>query len=322
MSSLFLAADTGGSKTIWRVLNACGETVKTVKTIGMASVEEGVIPVKQIVLDAKETIGKEYQFCSIFLSLGGPNTDEVQKALSAAWPEAVITVRRESDGYAILRAARELSCTSAVMCGTGSTAVGMKNGKMRYSGGWGPIYADGGSGGGIGKEALKMFLKSLDGEGKKSGLSMLFEKVTEGLDIEEYADRMEAKRRALNMSRSELAALAPEIYNMFLHGNREAKQLYEEAAEEIARMADDVTDNNILSSVLLCGGFFKNKPELLKLCRDHFASKSNARLVYVEKMEPITGACIITLEEAGINVNHEIFSNILNEKEKKNEICN
>ena len=311
MDDLLLAADSGGSKTLWRILNAEGKTVGRLRTEGMGAAP-GTLRVDQTVRTAFRAFGGA-AFSGIFLSLGGPNTAEVESVLRAAWPDAAVTVSREASGETILRAAAFLGCSSAVLCGTGSTAAGLKNGRMCYSGGWGPLYGDGGSGGGLCRDALCRYLRSLDGSGFQSDLTPVFGFLAAGLDLSVFSQRMEAKKRVGGLSRRELAALLPGLYALCRQGAASAVRLFDEAAEEVCRMAADVTDDRPEAGVLLCGGFFRGKPELVSLCRERFAACSSARMVYESRFDPIVGACVAVLETAGLTVTPALFERILNE---------
>ena len=311
LGNIYLAADSGGSKTIFRLVDEKGTVLTEVKTEGMGAVRAGVLPIRDIIKTAKEKIDIFGKPKAIFLSLGGPNTKEVYDELSTAWKNIPVEVEREACGNSILRAAKYLGCSSVVMCGTGSTAVGFKNNKKVFAGGWGPIYGDGGSGGGIGSEALKKFLRHLDGFDDIGELSQIFSDVTDGLDIEKFEDRMEAKQRALDISRRELAALAPQIYLLALKGNKCAKELYANAAQEIALMADAVCDNDKKSAVLICGGFFKNKPEFVSQCVKEFSQKNAATLIYNEFFSPIAAATISVLV-SNTDADEKVIRKIIN----------
>lgn len=311
MEKLFLAADSGGSKTVWSLIDSTGAQVFSFKTEGLGAVKEGILPVEKTVKTAAENISKVGVPCSIHLSLGGPNTDEVYNALKTAWPGIPIKVEREASGDSILLGAKYLGCTSAVMCGTGSTAVGNTKSGRRYCGGWGPIYGDGGSGGGLGSDALKIFLKKLDKENITDAFSSIFTGLTQGLNISDFYQRMEVKSRALGLSRRELASLAPKIYNLAVNGDDISKKLYEEAADAVAEMAFTVSDNDENTKVLLCGGFFAEKPWFLNLCCEKFAKLSWAQLYFVEDFSPIIGVKLSVLKNSNIEITENILKEIM-----------
>ena len=304
---MYLAADSGGSKTVWNLIDELGKTVCSCRTEGMGALP-GVLPVRETVQKAAEQLHGNP--AAIHLSLGGPNTEEVRTALEQWWSGIPIKVEREACGDSILLAAEFFGCTAAVMCGTGSTAVGMKNGSRVYCGGWGPVYGDGGSGGGLGSEALKLYLRGLDGLEDLGNFAKIFQFLQNNLNILNFFDRMEVKNRALSLSRRDLAALAPAIYTLFEEKNRAATALFEKAASEVAAMAEAVSDPN--GAVLLCGGFFAEKPKFLAACQE----KTKRKLVYKSEFSPIIGVELSLLKENGINLTDELFATILEENRR------
>lgn len=317
MTKLFLAADSGGTKTVWRLINETGKIVFEHHTDGLGAIKAGILPVNETVLEAKQKINDIGMPSGIFLSLGGPNVDEVLTALNRVWPNIQIEVEREARGDAILYAASFFNCSSVVMCGTGSVAVGDTKSGRCYCGGWGPIYGDNGSGGGIGQEALKLYLKHFDNLENIGSVAEIFSFLSEGLNTSAFEGRVAMKDRILALSRKEIAAFTPKIYDLALKGEKTALELYKKSAKEIALMAYNVSDNNPNSKVLLCGGFFNNSPLLLKLCEQEFANISKAKLLYSAEFAPILGAELSVLKNAQIEITETIFNNIFkNAKEK------
>ena len=310
-NDLYLAADSGGSKTLWVLLDKAGNTVAEYKTHGLGAVKAGILPVLDTVKEAFRYLKSYGTPNGIFLSLGGPNVVEVQDALHTVWEGIPSFVEREASGNAILQAAAFLDCSAAILCGTGSTAMGHTVRGIQYAGGWGPTYGDGGSGGGLGQDALKLFLRSLDGMEEIGKVGELFAPLTAGLDVTGFFGRMEAKSRALGMSRRDLAALAPEIYKLAVDGDTVALGLYRTHAKEIALLANSVSDNSANYKVLICGGFLTNKPLLLDMCCEEFAKLSCARLYYVPAFSPIVAAKMAVLTRYGVSPTRELFDKIL-----------
>lgn len=308
---LYLAADSGGSKTVWVLLDKLGNTVAEHKAHGLGAIKEGVLPVLDTVTEAFKALKPYGMPTGIFLSLGGPNTAEVERALATVWEGVPSFVEREACGNAILQAAAFLDCSAAVLCGTGSTAMGHTVNGTRYAGGWGPVYGDGGSGGGLGQDALKLFLRSLDGMAETDRLGDMFTHITAGLDLDDFSGRMEAKRRALNMSRRELAALAPDIYKLAIDGDPDALGLYRTHAREIALLANAVSDDSDAYKILICGGFLTDKPLLLDMCREELARLSRAKLYYEPDFSPIIAAKLAVLMRYGASPTKELFEKIL-----------
>ena len=180
-----------------------------------------------------------------------------------------------------------------------------------YAGGWGPVYGDGGSGGGLGQDSLKLFLRSLDGMAVIDRLGDLFAPLTAGLDTTDFYSRMEVKRRALAMSRRELAALAPDIYKLALDGDPDARELYRAHAKEIALLANSVSDDSDSYKILICGGFLTDKPMLLDMCRDELSKLSRAKLCYSPEFSPIIAAKMAVLTRYGVSPTKDLFEKIL-----------
>ena len=309
---IYLAADSGGSKTLWSLIDEGGVTVYEAKTAGLGAIKEGLLPVDETVALAANELRLLASPNAIFLSLGGPNTSEVETALKKHFPNIPIKVEREACGDAILRATAYMNCSSVVMCGTGSVAVGDTENGRKYCGGWGPVYGDGGSGGGIGQEALRLYLRDVDGAEDSHGIREIFAFLSEGLDISQFKDRMELKSRAVSLDRKTLASFAPIIYDLWEKGDASAERLYLDSAREIATMAYITSDDKDDTQVLLCGGFFANKPLLLEKCREELKKKSRVSAVYDPNFSPSVAAKIAVLETSGEKVDREIFCRVLN----------
>ncbi len=312
IKKIFLAADSGGSKTEWVVIDDSGTTITQIKTKGLAAIKEGILPVKEIVSEAYEQIKAYGNIESVYLSLGGPNVNEVENALKNLWNHSNIKVEREANGNAMLNAAKMLGCNAVVMCGTGSVAIGDTKVGRKFCGGWGPTYADGGSGGGLCTDALKIFLRSLDGLEQNSSLNRIFSDITKGLNLNVFEDRMEAKKRAVELDRRTLASFAPQIYKAAVNGDHFALKVYENAAKEIANMAFSVSDNTENDNVLLCGGFLSNSPLLLNMAEKFFSQKSKANITYNQRFSPIVAAKVAVLQKENIKISKTLFEKLLN----------
>ena len=313
---IYLAADSGGSKTLWSLIDKSGATIYELKTAGLGAIREGILPIEETVAYAANELKEIASPNAVFLSLGGPNTHEVEAALEKYFPNIPVKVEREACGDAILRAAAYMGCSSVVMCGTGSVAVGDTALGRKYAGGWGPVYGDGGSGGGMGQDALKLYLRDIDGFEPSRGLRDVFSFLSDGLDLSKFKDRMELKSRAVNLDRRTLASFAPKIYELWESGDPAAERLYSDAACEIAKMACCISDDATDSKVLVCGGFFTAKPLLLEKCKEELKKHSRAKIVYVPDFSPSVAAKTAVLETNGERVGDEIFKRIL-ENERK-----
>ena len=121
---LYLAADSGGSKTKWILCDSNGKRVSEFETAGLGATGDGILPVKSEIEKAHEYFEAYTDIGGIFLSLGGANTAEVTESLEYFWQNIPVKVEREACGDAILSGAAYLGASAVVMCGTGSVAVG------------------------------------------------------------------------------------------------------------------------------------------------------------------------------------------------------
>lgn len=313
---IYLAADSGGSKTVWSLVDKSGATIYELKTAGLGAIRDGILPIDETVEYAANELNEIALPSALFLSLGGPNTREVEGALKKHFPNIPVKVEREACGDAILQAATYMGCSSVVMCGTGSVAVGDTALGRKYAGGWGPVYGDGGSGGGMGQDALRLYLRDIDGFEDSHGLRKIFAFLSDGLSLSSFQDRMELKSRAVSLDRKTLALYAPKIYELWEDRDPAAERLYSDAAQEIAKMASRVSDDATDSKVLVCGGFFANKPLLLDRCKEELKKLSRAKIVYAPDFSPSVAAKAAVLQTNGERVDDEIFKRILKNERK------
>ena len=266
---LLLAIDTGGSKSDFLLLDPEKHCLNRTRGKGVAALNPGTIPVEQYLRDGINELGTlTDRIKLVYCSLGGPNVDEVMSALKKLLPEAEIRVGREADGEMILAAAAAYQAKAAVLCGTGSVAVGESHGVRAFAGGWGPYLGDGGSGGGIGYDALRLLLRSVDcGQGERV-LPGVFPELPRQAGT--FAERMSLKMAANRISRAEMAAQVPRIAELAETGEPNAVGLLNKAAEEVAFLARSVTPETPeadADGVLALGGLFNCGELFRELCR-------------------------------------------------------
>ena len=279
---LLLAIDTGGSKSDFLLLDPEKRCLNRSRSKGVGAMNPGTLPVEQYLRDGITGLGPlTSRVKLVFCSLGGPNVDEVAAALKKFFPDAEILVKREADGDMILAAAAAYRAEAAVLCGTGSVAVGESRGVRLFSGGWGPILGDGGSGGGIGYDALRLLLRSVDSGQGESVLPGVFPELPRRAGT--FAERMSLKMAANRISRAEMAAQVPRIAELAEAGEPNAVGLLSKAAEEVAFLARSVTPETPeadADGVLALGGLFDCGELFRELCRGEL-KKARARYHFV-----------------------------------------
>lgn len=313
---VIFAADGGGSKTRMCLLNR--ESVILAETVGAgtAAVQEGLLPVQEIIGGMCRQILADVgvadsMVSSGYFSLGGPNTAEVEKALCLAFPHSKIILDREANGNWLKVCAPLLGIDAVLMAGTGSVAAGLVGGEVVFSGGWGPLYDDAGSGYWLGLAALRKVLLMLDGREKLTPLSEILRKF--GLDSatgRDFKSRMQIKMALLKLSRSEIAGLAPEIFSLSRTGEPAAMEIILQAADALAGLAASVACCP-RAHILGIGGVFKSGEHFQTICVGALKRiRPDAKFVFRDDFDLFKGACIMALTHAGENVGEIVLNNL------------
>jgi N-acetylglucosamine kinase-like BadF-type ATPase len=113
---------------------------------------------------------------------------------------------------------------------------------------------------------------------------------------------MELKRRANLLTRSELAALAPQIFSLAEDGCLAAQKLIEETAEDIASLAASVTGTGSeKKGILACGGMFQTSETFCKMCSRFLAKhRPEHKFKFLKSSGMIACAAIRALTLSGI----------------------
>lgn len=146
-------------------------------------------------------------------------------------------VRIVNDAELVLAAGTPEGWGLALICGTGSIAVGRApGGQLARAGGWGPTLGDEGSGYALGRAALQAVMRAHDGRGPRTAL-------TAGVLTAWGLPGPEALVRRVYRERigpAEIAALAPAVEEAALAGDEAARALVHAAAEELALASQTV----------------------------------------------------------------------------------
>ena len=306
MKRLLLAGDSGGSKTALRLLDCVGNVISEARAAGMANAFAGVLPVRKTLAEGLEQLGQpvdsiEFAFCSV----GGPNAAEVKEAFHSLLPNAErIWVVREGKGIMQLEVARTFGASAAVLAGTGSVAYSRINGVFRFSGGWGPQWDDRGSGFDLGKRALQLRLREIDGRNSPSELAQVFVKLEDGLDLTNYDGLMALQKRVLALTRAEVAAFAPAVFRL-AKSSQTACALVAQLADELTALACAVTPvapEKVFNGILAAGGIFHAGEDFRQICREKLAEKRPQwKWLFLNDAGMLGPASYMALKMAGID---------------------
>ncbi|MGD0815087.1 MAG: N-acetylmuramic acid 6-phosphate etherase [Verrucomicrobiota bacterium] len=197
-------------------------------------------------------------------------TDDLETALAA-------------DGFG---GAAKCATRVLILSGTGSCCYGRKpDGKTVRVGGWGHILGDGGSGYDIGLRGLKESVRFLDREGR---LPLLGRNILQALQMNQPEDLIDWAKAA---GKSEIAALATQVFAAAVKGDRSARGILTVAAEALAGDGIDCARRMVKRGspveFLLAGGVLLKQPG--------FARQVRARLL---QLWPWARATILRREGA------------------------
>ena len=144
-----------------------------------------------------------------------------------------------------------------LIAGTGSIAYGLRQDlSMVRSGGWGSILGDEGSGYWIGLQALKAFARSLEGRDEPTVLTQL---IRNRFGITDPGELLPVVFKP-DLGRKEVAALAPEVIEAMIRGDRMALRIIHTGLGELVLLVQSVRKNLGFTpkTVAVSGGLFQN----------------------------------------------------------------
>lgn len=180
-----------------------------------------------------------------------------------------------------------------LIAGTGSIAVGADSvGRIIRSGGWGHILGDEGSAYWVGLRALNAAIRFQDTRGPQTdllgrALAYFGEKEAVSLIPAIYEDFDKAK----------IAAFARIVAEEQDRGDETARQIFIEAAEELALLATSIAirlgEATIGGKIAFSGGFITNNERLWRDTEARILSTLPRHRVVVPQADATTGACIL-----------------------------
>ena len=166
--------------------------------------------------------------------------------------------------------------------GTGAICIGKKGEVYEYSGGWGHILGDEGSGYWIALQALKRMVNQLDQGIRLCPLSLIIQ------DEFQLWTASHIKRLVYRPSKDKVAAITPFVIREARNGNDDAYEIMMQAGKELARITIDVYNKmqfDLSASIAVSGSILRFVPEIydeFKKC----CEKSVGEVTFVLQSEP------------------------------------
>jgi N-acetylmuramic acid 6-phosphate etherase len=190
---------------------------------------------------------------------------------------------------AAARRNRNVEAEVLVLSGTGSCCFGRRlDGGSAKIGGWGHVLGDRGSGFDVSLRALRAAVCEFDYTGRWPRTGARFLRALMLNSPEELINWVQSS------SKSEIAALAPEVFAARREGDRVAERAAREAAESISRdalaCAAQLAGSRRSVRFILAGGVLRNEQEYARLVGRHLKRARRACSVELLKREGAWGA--------------------------------
>jgi N-acetylmuramic acid 6-phosphate etherase len=256
-----LGVEGGGTKTAW-ALSIDGEIL-----------ESGKLPPSNFRLTSQSQLAKiltelpaETDRVGIFLAGCGTAEDRatLMGVARSVWPAAKIIVGSDRDaGMAACLRDRDGIVVNA---GTGSSVTGRRADRIEKAGGWGHILGDSGGAYFVSIRALRLVLREYD---LRRGERKFAAHILSALALNNFDELV---RWAQTADKTEIAALAPVVFDAADEGDAAAQEIIEAGATVLARFANAVAERLQFDSpeVRLMGGLFE--------CRDSYLVLFGERL--------------------------------------------
>lgn len=302
LDQLVVGIDGGASKTDVAVVTLGGEVVGRGRGVGSCphfiGVEESVRLLDELVTDAAGG-GAVIHASACISGLDLASEVDIYRARLGefAWARQGLIV--ENDLFGLLRTGSENRNAIAVICGTGTNAVGVheSGARVRFHS-LGPLSGDWGGGQGLGQEALWHAARAMDGRGPATALT---ERIGAeyGMTVSELIEAIHLDR----VSELTLSRLAPAVFAASDGGDGVARQLVDRQADEViayVRACADRLGYTGLVDIVLGGGILHARNARL-----HARVEAGVREILPEarlvtpRRAPIVGATLLALEAAG-----------------------
>ena len=239
---MFLAIDSGGSKTDIRVYKFNGEPVFQKKIRGFALAVDSEEPIPELETAIADIVAR-YQIEAAAFNVGGKNVNQARATLERTLSNIPFSVFRESDGTAALTIGKMNDSELVLLAGTGAIIVGHDPGTGRciVAGGWGANISDEGSGYSIGLNALRRSILAMDGTEALTPLTKAITGRETPLSAETDVSRIRDARDKVRanffpLERSHIASFAKITAEYCSEGDPLALELYSEAGAALGRL--------------------------------------------------------------------------------------
>lgn len=289
-----LGIEGGGTRTTWVLLNGQGRVLRRGEA-GPGNVllltDKALDQLTQAIRGAAGSkAGGVVAIGATFAGCHQPREQErVRRALAVHWPKAKIVVG--GDVNSALVSAHGAEDGICVIAGTGSNVVAQIKGHVEKAGGWGHVFSDHGSAYDLVRHGLESVYTLYDEKQVVGPMGQIFLRVTAQNSLEDLVRWVIGRA-----GKTDVAALAPCVFEAARAGDKAAKKILHGGAEELARRVLFLARRLKWKQprVGLCGGLFQKSPAYVALVRRAISRKLPGSTIFVVEASGAVAAAALT----------------------------
>lgn len=317
---LVLGIDGGGTKTAAVIVDSAGHVLGSGEggpsTYGVVPLEVTRHSIATAVAAAARQAGLfTHKFSAAFLGLGNVASQTDRRAVHAMALELGLassgTIGVDHDIRIALAGGLSGRPGLVMIAGTGASCFGMNAaGATWRAGGWGPLIDDEGSSYWLGLQAMRAAVLDFDGRGLTTQLTQA---VVDCLALGEMNEIMN-RLYAAEMTRTEIAALAPLVFTTARQGDAVAQRLINQGCAAMAECAWAVAQRLDLaqaaSELAIVGGLTNAGKAFLAPFKAAVTARLPRCAVHLAEFSPAIGAAFLALQMLGQELTERLLATV------------